>query len=187
MLRESGMEFFNPDDAAGRFRAANPGLAWDDANSLAWRLGAGMLERAIQEHASYAFETTLGGTTITALLKRAAAASRQVRIWYVGLSSVELHIARVKRRVALGGHDIPEAKIRERYSRSLLNLIDLIPTLYELAVFDNSAEGDPASGIEPRPVFLLHLRRGKIVAASPAAQTPHWAKPIVVAALRETP
>jgi predicted ABC-type ATPase len=34
-----------------------------------------------------------------------------VRIWYVGLTNAELHIARVQARVKRGGHDTPEEKL----------------------------------------------------------------------------
>jgi predicted ABC-type ATPase len=50
----------------------------------------------------------------------------EVRIWFVGLSSPELHVQRVRLRVARGGHDIPEETIRERYDRSRINLIEMI-------------------------------------------------------------
>ena len=65
----------------------------------------------------------------------------------MGLASTELHIARVRSRVARGGHDIPEEKIRERYARSLLNLILVLPKLTELRVYDNSHEADPHTGV----------------------------------------
>jgi predicted ABC-type ATPase len=48
------------------------------------------------------------------------AAGTYARIWYVGLDTVERHIAHVRSRVARGGHDIPAPKIRERYDRSRL-------------------------------------------------------------------
>ncbi len=54
------------------------------------------LERAIAERLNFAFETTLGGRTITALLDAALSAGVEVRVWYVGLSSVDLHIARAR-------------------------------------------------------------------------------------------
>jgi len=54
-----------------------------------------------------------------ALLAAALSAGIEVRIWHVGLASAELHIARVRARVAKGGHDIPEALIRDRYDRSV--------------------------------------------------------------------
>jgi predicted ABC-type ATPase len=66
------------------------------------------------------------------------------------LSSPELHIARVRSRVAKGGHDIPDAKIRDRYDRSRLNLIQLMPKLTELRVYDNTREADPDAGGAPQ-------------------------------------
>src|SRR5437899_2385939 len=106
------------------------------------------------------FETTLGGATITALLERALASGLDVRVWYVGLGSVELHLARVRARVAAGGHDIPEATVRRRFHDSRLNLIRLLPRLTELRVYDNSAEADPRAGVAPEPRLLLQLARG---------------------------
>ena len=37
----------------------------------------------------------------------------EVRLWYVGLPNVELHIARVHARLKRGGHDIREERIRQ--------------------------------------------------------------------------
>ena len=182
MFSETGGEYFNPDDAAKMIRAANPDLRANVANSVAWHQGKRLLERAIARLANFAFETTLGGTTITALLARAMSLGIEVRIWYVGLNSPELHIARVRSRRAAGGHDVPEARIRSRYDRSRLNLIRLLPKLTELRVYDNSKEADPAKGSAPEPILLLHLVRGKIVNAYAAARVPHWAKPILAAA-----
>jgi predicted ABC-type ATPase len=184
MFRESGAEYFNPDEAALRFRSMNPGMTPEEANSAAWRQGKRLLERAISERLDFAFETTLGGHTIAALLHQALSKKMEVRIWYVGLASPELHIARVRSRVAAGGHDIPEAKIRERYESSRLNLVDLMPKLTELRVFDNSEEGDPRDGIAPRAALLLHMDRGKIVEMCDLKETPQWAKPILLTAMK---
>src|SRR5262249_23433068 len=110
----------------------------------------------------------------------------QVIVWYVGLASADLHVARVKARARQGGHDIPEALIRERYERSLLNLIALLPSLTELQLYDNSAEADPKSGKAPRPRLLLRVDRGTIVGPPDLSATPQWARPVVAAALRLT-
>ncbi len=48
--------------------------------------------------------------------------------------------------MALGGHDIPEFKIRESWSARRENLIQLLPHLFELIVFDNTANGAPEDG-----------------------------------------
>lgn len=185
-LKRGGADYFNPDEAARRLVAAMPGIASEQANSIAWREGKRLLEHAIEQKLDLTFETTLGGNTIAALLQRAAEAGLDVRVWYVGLSSPELHIARVRARVARGGHDIPESKIRERYDRSRANLIRLLPRLTALHLYDNSEEGDPATG-GPMPKLILHLDERRIVQVLPISEVPQWAKPIVIAATEEYP
>jgi predicted ABC-type ATPase len=184
MFRRSGADYFNPDEASARILGANPGISTAEANSAAWYEGKRLLERAIAERLGFAFETTLGEKTFTALLQEALGAGIEVRVWFVGLRSPELHNARVRSRVARGGHDIPDEKIRERYDRSLVNLIELMPRLTELRVFDNSFEADPYTGSTPRPTLLLNLAKGKIVEMIDLADTPQWAKALVAAAMK---
>ena len=184
MFRWAGADYFNPDEATARILAANPGIAIAEANSAAWHEGKRLLERAIAERLDFAFETTLGGHTITAILQDALAAGIEVRIWFVGLSSPDLHIARVRARVARGGHDIPEEKIRERYDRSRINLVELMPRLTELRLFDNSFEADPHAGRPPRPKLILRLAKGRIVEMVDLSETPGWAKALVAAAVK---
>ena len=186
-LLHAGVEFFNPDAVARHLRSLHPALRESNANSAAWHAGRQLLERAIAGRRNFAFETTLGGATMTRLLAHAAAAGLEVRVWYIGLATPELHMARVRARVRRGGHDIPERDVRRRYDQSRLNLIRLLPDLAELRLYDNSAEADPASGRAPLPVLLLHLRHARIVAPSDLAHTPPWAQPIVVAASRLRP
>jgi cytidylate kinase len=71
MFRQAGAEYFNPDEAARLIQSANPGASPEDANAAAWQQGVRLLERAIAERCDFAFETTLGGKTITGLLERA--------------------------------------------------------------------------------------------------------------------
>ncbi len=184
MLLRQRVEYFNPDEAARRILAVNPGISQAQANSAAWHEGTRLLERAIAERLDFAFETTLGGRTITALLERAAARGFEVRVWYVGLNGPDLHVARVRARVARGGHDIPEPRIRERYDASRLNLIRLLPSLRELWVYDNSKEADPAAGVAPEPRLVLHVRGGTLVGPRDLGATPEWAKAIVAAAVK---
>ena len=183
-LRGFGADYYNPDQAARTLRAAHPGLSTAEANAEAWQQGRRLLERAIAEKLDFAFETTLGGNTIVRLLSEATAKGIEVYIWYVGLNSPELHIARVQSRVRRGGHDIPERDIRRRYEHSRLNLIHLLPRLAALRLWDNSKDADPAAGKTPAPTLVLHMERGKILNPADLAKAPDWAKPIVAAALR---
>ncbi len=183
-FRAFGADYYNPDEAARALIAAHPGLNQTDANGVAWQQGRRLLEQAIAKRLHFAFETTLGANTIPRLLAGAASQGIEVHVWYVGLSSVELHIERVRARVRKGGHDIPEADIRRRYDHSRLNLIRLLPTLAALRVYDNSAEADPAKGQPPVPMLVLHMDRAKIIGPANLRRTPEWAKPIVAAALK---
>jgi len=183
-LRQGGVDYFNPDEATRAALARDSSLTEPDANAWAWAQGKERLERAIEQRLSFAFETTLGGQTMTGLLLEAAHVGIPVHIWYVALDSADLHVARVKARAGQGGHAVPEAKIRARYDSSRENLVRLVPHLTELALFDNSVDGDPAQGVAPRPRRLLHLDRGQLTRIVDAAAMPSWAKPIAAAVLR---
>ena len=154
-FREKGADYYNPDEATRKFISIDPTITQTEANSRAWHEGVSLLQRAMVSRQDFAFETTLGGTTIRDLLKKAATMGIEVHVWYVGLATPDLHIRRVRARVSRGGHDIPEARIRERYVKSKRNLIELLPSLTALRVFDNSAEADPSLGITPLPRQLL--------------------------------
>ncbi|MDH6590402.1 putative ABC-type ATPase [Variovorax sp. TBS-050B] len=184
LLAEHGLPWFNPDSFA-RELVAQLGITPEEANARAWTHGRERLEAAIAEGRSHAFETTLGARTIPALLA-GAAATHDVLMIFCGLSSPEQHMARVRARVAHGGHDIPEAKIRERWTASRANLIQLLPKLARLQVFDNSAEAPPGGEIAD-PLLVLELEAGRIVYPGAGdvealAATPAWARPIVQAA-----
>lgn len=183
ILRRSGGDYFNPDEVARRLGQLHPGWTQRQANAAAWAVGVRLLDEAIQEGREHFFETTLGGTTITRKLEAAIRAGFEVRLWYVGLESVDLHLARVAARVARGGHDIPEADIRRRFDNSRRNLIRLTPGLAELKLFDNSAEVDPHEGL-PEPRLLVHLKGDEIRNLAKPATIPEWAKAIVAAALQ---
>jgi len=190
-FRQSGSDYYNPDEAARRLmrftgqpRSSSQVVTQTEANSAAWHEGVRLLKRAIDERLDFAFETTLGANTIPRLLAKAANAGVEINVWYVGLESAELHIARVQSRVARGGHNISEADIRRRYEHSRINLIELLPFLHALRVFDNSLAADPADGQLPKPILVLSMKQGKILGPRDLRQTPVWAKPIVAAALK---
>jgi hypothetical protein len=141
----------------------------------------------LEGNASFAFETTLGGNTVPARI-RLAAATHDVIVWFVGLASPEQHIARVALRVAAGGHPIPEAKIRERWPAALANLIALMPHIAALQVFDNSVDVARGKAI-PDPVRVLEMAHGKVAWPTDLddlIRTPAWAKPLIEAALSMT-
>ena len=183
MLRQAGINWFNPDTFTRELVEAT-GSPLADANAAAWQEGVRRLDAAIAHGEDYAFETTLGGNTIAARL-RDASASHELLMWFCGLDSPERHMARVRLRVSHGGHDIPEAKIRERYRTSIANLVALLPHLSRLRVYDNSRDAEPGTPVAD-PRLLLQMEGGRIAWPTDAdtlRATPDWAKPILEAAL----
>ena len=185
LLQRAGLDWFNPDTFARELTAVTNWTS-DKANVLAWEEGVRRLDAAIVSRQAYAFETTLGGRTIAAKIQ-AATGTHDVIIWFCGLDSPERHIARVRTRVAQGGHDIPEAKIRARYPQAQRNLIDLMPRLAHLQVYDNSAEVSVGKAI-PDPALVMEMKTGQLIRpadddAIALRRTPLWAIPLVEAAL----
>jgi predicted ABC-type ATPase len=186
ILSAHGVPWYNA-DAFARELMARSGWSREEADADAWAHGKAQLEAAMAAGTSFAFETTLGGTTIPRLLAEAAD-THDVLMIFVGLASVEMHLSRVRLRVAQGGHDIPEARIRSRWTSSRQNLIGLLPRLAWLRLFDNSAEAKLGEDV-PFPLLLLEMTNARVLhpddgdlAALEA--TPEWAKPIVAAAFR---
>jgi predicted ABC-type ATPase len=183
LLQQAGMDWFNPDEFA-RDLVAETGMENVAANAAAWREGLRRLEAAMSASTHFAFETTLGGRIIPARL-RSASATHDILMWFCGLASPDLHVARVRARVVAGGHDIPERKIRERYPTALANLIALMPSLAHLRVYDNSVGVDVCMAI-PDPVLVAEMEAGRLLWPGDAGalrRTPEWAKPLLEAAM----
>jgi len=178
-LRAAGQDWYNPDEFAQAMRQHFPDKPLEEINSQVWHEGRRRLETAIRDNCDFAFETRLGGNTITNTLHDAIAAGVQVSIWYCGLASPEQHIERVAARVARGGHDIPEELIRTRYQTSMRNLCRLMPGLHQLAVYDNSTPLDDHQ--RPNILRLLHVLNGEIRELD--RNMPDWARPVAAVCL----
>lgn len=174
--------YFNPDQFAATL--IEHGMPVAEANVTAWARGYEQLCMAVEDGSSYAFETTLGGRSIPFQLMRALAFDRQVVILYVGLTSPDLHLQRIRERVARGGHDIPEDKVRQRYDDSRQNLLPFIGTQATIRVWDNSTQTADGTPSQAREVFRVHHRALEIPAGTAPEQTPGWARPLLAQAIK---
>ena len=111
------------------------------------------LDEAIAKRQDFAYETTLSSHQSIALIQRALDAGFEVALVFVTLRDADLHVARVAQRVAEGGHDIPEAVIRRRYSGSLARLAGALRLVHGATIFDNS-------GLSP--VMLAQMTGGVV-------------------------
>ena len=178
-IRAAGQDWYNPDEFAKALHRRFPERPLRDINSQVWHEGRHRLEAAIRDNTDFAFETTLGGSTITNTLFDAIAAGVSVNVWYCGLASAEQHIERVAARVARGGHDIPHDLIRERHRTSMRNLCRLTPGLDQLAVYDNSSPLNDQQLPDIRR--LLYVVNDQLRELD--HDMPEWAKPVAAVCL----
>lgn len=114
--RPEPFEFVNADEIARRLGGAAGERGRD---LLAGRAMLRLLEDLTAARRDIALETTLATLSHAHRIERWRAAGWRVELVYLRLASVEDSLARVRGRVAMGGHDIPEADIRRRFPRSL--------------------------------------------------------------------
>jgi len=88
------------------------------------RAGRLMLEEIkihVRRGDSFAFETTLSGRTYLKMIREWRKQGYQIKLFFLSLKSHEEAIARIKARVAQGGHHIPNDVVRRRFVSGLNN------------------------------------------------------------------
>ena len=97
-------------------------------------------EKMILEKKEFTFETVLSTDRNLLLLKKAKDQGYFVRCIYVLTANADINVARVSARQAIGGHGVPEDKIRSRYSKALALIPRLVEVCDILHVYDNTKE-----------------------------------------------
>ena len=97
-------------------------------------------EKMILEKKEFTFETVLSTDRNLLLLKKAKEQGYFVRCIYVLTANADINVARVSARQAIGGHGVPEDKIRSRYSKALALIPQLVEVCDILHVYDNTKE-----------------------------------------------
>lgn len=126
----------NPDALAARIVECE-GLGLSDANLEAVRRIEDWLDTSIDAYQTVGVETVLSTDKYRRLVEAAKRRSFEIRLIYVILDSPDRNIERVRLRVLKGGHDVPEAKIRSRYERSLKQLPWFLSQAESAWLFDN--------------------------------------------------
>jgi predicted ABC-type ATPase len=111
----SCLRFYNADELARGLSPLDPAAA----NFKAGRLLLGQIRNSIRRTETFALESTLSGRTYVRLLQNATTRGFAIYLHYLWLSSAVIAIARVRERVNKGGHNIPVAEIKRRFTRSL--------------------------------------------------------------------
>ena len=97
-------------------------------------------EQYLKHRISFSFETVFSHPAKIDILRRAQAAGFKTYMYFVATENPVINVNRIRERVALGGHDVPEEKTRSRYLRCMEQVRYALPYLNRAYFFDNSTE-----------------------------------------------
>jgi predicted ABC-type ATPase len=82
-------------------------------------LGDFLRQRLLSQKIAFTFETVMSHQSKIDILAQARTAGCRTYLYFVATDDPAINISRVRNRVILGGHAVPEDKIVARYHRSL--------------------------------------------------------------------
>lgn len=128
-------QFINADLIAAGLSPFSP----ESAALKAGRLMLEELERLSRQGSSFAFETTLSGSSYLHHIRKWQELGYHVSLFFLTLPSAEIAIERIAQRVKQGGHHIPEDVIRRRFVLGKRNFENFYRVAVDAwAVYDNS-------------------------------------------------
>ena len=131
------VKFLNADVIAAAISPMKPDLKAIQAGKLLLQ----QIEEYSEQKIDFAFESTLSGMNYVERIKKMKADGYIVHLIFLWIPDVRLSIERVKNRVRLGGHDIPELVIERRFHKGLSNFFNTYSKIADdWILFDNSKE-----------------------------------------------
>jgi predicted ABC-type ATPase len=172
-IEESGRTIWivNPDLLTLRIHEVEA-LGLDEANGAAVRRIEAWLDTSMDVHKSVGVETVLSTPKYRRLVTKAKGLGFLIWLVYVVLDTPARNIERVRMRVRKGGHDVPEEKVRARYTRSLEQLPWFLDQADAAWIYDNSGNepkriGEKSDGV----VTLDESALAAVVAAVRSIET----------------
>ena len=104
-------QYVNSDEFAKGLSPFDPGSVSVQAS----RLMLMRIKYLLRRKEDFSIETTLATRSLLKMIAEAQQEGYTVTLMYFWLNSPDLAVARVKARVAAGGHNIPEETVRRRY------------------------------------------------------------------------
>lgn len=139
LVIETGYEFLNADEIEKTLEPADSASTKVQAGRLFFE----HLTKLIESGQSFILESTLSGKYLLKVIENAQQRGYVFNLFYVFLESPAVCIERIKNRVKLGGHFVPDEDVRRRYYRSKLNFWGIYKNLADdWSLFSNPSSGD---------------------------------------------
>ena len=106
----------------------------------------------------FAFESTLSGKGYVNLFRKLKIKGYKIHLFFLWIPNIELSIARIKDRVAEGGHNVPVQDVKRRFKRSICNFFKLYkPLLDSWMLFNNEGR---------IPELIAKVNNGKTIVSN---------------------
>lgn len=126
--------------------------------------------KLLERGTSFTFETVMSSADKVRFLQKAQQRGFRTYLYFVATDDPIINISRVRNRVRLGGHPVPDDKVIARYARSLGLLLDAIRYSDRAYVFDNSGTSK---------IWLAEVSEGKTLTMK-TDRMPAWFKSAVL-------
>lgn len=124
------------------------------------------IDECLEKGISFTQETTLSGARTERTIRRAKERGYTIRLYYIGLDTMEESLGRIANRVAKGGHDIPKEDVERRFQSRFADVLRILPYCDEARFFDNDngfvevaeyRNGELIPRVSTPPRWLLEL------------------------------
>ncbi|QHJ01308.1 hypothetical protein GT347_26960 [Xylophilus rhododendri] len=88
----------------------------------------------------FTFETVMSHGSKVDFMREAQRRGYRTYLYFIATGDADINIDRVDQRVALGGHPVDPATVRQRYERSIALLLQACEAANRAYVFDNSGQ-----------------------------------------------
>ncbi len=96
-----------------------------------------LIDECLHKEVCFTQETTLSDKKTLDIIKRAIAKDYYIRLYYVGLDTMEESLLRIENRVKKGGHNINTDTVKNRFSKRFEDLLCVLPYCNEATFYDN--------------------------------------------------
>ena len=170
-LQKRGYDFgayINPDDTAATLEGS-----YEDRVRRAQALTTQWRQEAIVARKNFSYETVFSHPSKLGELEAARATGFEITLLFVGIDNPDINVERVRTRVQLGGHDVPEDRVIARYQRTMGMLPDMVERTDRAIVFDNTVQSTDPAAFNGRVVAQC-IAHGDGIAVKLRSPIPAW-------------
>jgi len=140
-------QYVNPDEIELTLHSHEPDSK--KRSKLAQTIATGQRQQWLDSKVSHSYESVMSHPSHLEYIKLANKLGFKSYLYYVCIADPDINVDRVDERVKLGGHPVPDEKIRSRYNRSLSQLYDMAMQCHRVYFFDNTELLVPIAEVKP--------------------------------------